>query len=83
MTTLLIDLPEEAFSALKYTPSEFTQQMRLTSAIYWYAQGKISQEKAALIAGMDRVDFLDALANEKIEVFSVDIDDLKRELDNV
>lgn len=83
MTTLLIDLPEEVFSALKYTPSEFTQQMRLTSAICWYAQGKISQEKTALIAGMDRVDFLDALANEKIEVFSVDINDLKRELDNV
>jgi predicted HTH domain antitoxin len=83
MTALVMDLPEEVFSALKYTPNEFTQQMRLTSALYWYIRGKISQEKAALIAGMDRIDFLDALANEKIEVFTVDIESLQRELENV
>jgi predicted HTH domain antitoxin len=83
MTTLAINLPEEVFSSLKYTPNEFIKQMRLTSAIYWYAKGKISQEKAAMIAEMDRVDFLEALAHDKVEVFAVDIDSLKRELENV
>ena len=82
MTTLAIDFPEEVFSSLKYTPKEFIKQMRLASAIHWYTKGKISQEKAAMIAEMDRVDFLEALAHEKIEVFSVDIDMLKQELDN-
>ena len=56
--------------------------MRLVSAIHWYTKGKISQEKAAMIAEMDRVDFLEALAHENIEVFSVDINMLKQELDN-
>ena len=82
MTTLAIDFPEEVFSSLKYTPKEFIKQMRLVSAIHWYTRGKISQEKAAMIAEMDRVDFLEALAREKIEVFSVDIDMLKQELEN-
>lgn len=80
MTTIAINLPEEVFSSLKLTPQEFVRQMRLTSAIQWYRQGKISQEKASMIAEMDRIDFLQALADEKVEVFSVDMESLKREL---
>lgn len=82
MTTLAIELPEEVFSALKRTPKDFLLQMRLASAIHWYAKGEISQEKAALIAGLDRVDFLAALAREEIEVFSVDIASLEQEFNN-
>ena len=82
MTTLAIELPEEVFSSLKRTPNEFLLQMRLASAIHWYSRGQISQEKAALIAGLDRVDFLAALAREEIEVFSVDIFSLEKELND-
>jgi hypothetical protein len=41
----------------------------------------ISQEKAAGIAGMSRWGFLDALAREQKDVFMVDIDSVKRELE--
>ena len=67
---------------MKYTPTEFIKQMRLASAIHWYAKGKISQEKAAMIAELDRADFLAALAREQVEVFTVDIDALQQELEN-
>ena len=56
--------------------------VRLASAVHWYAKGEISQEMATLIAGLDRVDFLAALAREEIEVFSVDIASLEQELNN-
>jgi predicted HTH domain antitoxin len=48
--------------------------------VHWYSRGEISQEKAAEVAGLNRKDFLLALAREKTDVFLVDIDDLKREL---
>ncbi|MDP2792815.1 MAG: UPF0175 family protein [Sulfurisoma sp.] len=80
MTTVAIDLPDEAFSALKRPPSEFARRMRLAAAIHWYARSEISMEKAALIADMDRADFLAALAAEQVEVFDVDMDSLRREL---
>lgn len=83
MTTVTIYLPEEAFSALRRSPPEFAREMRLAAAIHWYARGEISQEKAALIAGLDRADFLAILAAQRIEVFKVDIDSLERELDGV
>ncbi len=82
MTTVAIELPEEAFSALRRSPPEFAREMRLAAAIHWYARGEISQEKAAMIAGLDRTDFLATLAAQRIDVFQVDLESLQRELDH-
>jgi len=40
-------------------------------------KGEISQEKAATIAGLNRRDFIEALAREQVDVFVVDFDDLR------
>jgi predicted HTH domain antitoxin len=76
-----LELPEDLFSALRRSPDEFVQEMRLAAAIHWYERGQVSQEKAAQIAGLDRTDFLAALAREGVNVFAVDQEDLKRELE--
>ncbi len=81
MTTVSIQLPEEVFSSLRRPPAEFIQRMRLAAAIHWYARAEVSMEKAALIAGLDRVDFLEALAREQVDVFEVNMESLQRELD--
>lgn len=80
MTTLTLEFPEEVFSALRRSPAEFGREMRLAAAIHWYSRAEISQEKAAQIAGMSRAEFLGELARRKVDVFSVDPDDLQREL---
>jgi predicted HTH domain antitoxin len=80
MTRVSLDLPEEVFSARRLTPDDFVRDMRLAAAIYWYQKGEVSQEKAAQIAGLNRRDFLSALAREQVDVFAVDINDLQREL---
>jgi predicted HTH domain antitoxin len=81
MTTVSFDLPEDVFSALRRSPEEFVRALRLAAAIHWYARGELSQEKAASIAGLDRTDFLLALAREQVDAFVVDFNDLQRELD--
>ncbi len=80
MPTLTLDLPEDVFSALRRSPDEFARELRLAAAIHWYERGAVSQEKAAYIAGLDRTDFLTALAREQTDVFQVDFGSLKREL---
>ncbi len=80
MTTVTIDFPEGVFSALRKSPNEFGKELRLAAAIYWYQRTEISMERAAEVAGLDRVDFLDALAKRGIDVFQVDMDDLREEL---
>ena len=81
MTTVTLDLPEDVFSALRRSPDEFGREMRLAAAIHWYTRGELSQEKAARIAGLDRGGFLAAVAREKVDVFQVDFESLKKELD--
>ncbi|MBD2385172.1 UPF0175 family protein [Cylindrospermum sp. FACHB-282] len=81
MTTVTLELPEEIFSALRLSPNEFVRELRLAAAIYWYGRGEISQEKAANIAGLDRTDFLLALSREQVDAFTVDFEDLQRELE--
>lgn len=75
-----LELDEDMLSALRRSPDEFAREMRLAAAIHWYERGEISQEKAAHIAGLDRTDFLLALAREGEDAFVVDFADLEREL---
>ena len=81
MAKVTLELPDEVFSALRRSPEEFVAELRLAGAIHWYERGVISQEKAAHIAGLSRTDFLMVLAREEVDVFAVDIDALKSELD--
>jgi len=80
MVTVTMKLPEGVFSALRRSPEEFVRELRFAAAAHWYSRGEISQEKAAYIAGLDRTDFLLALAREGLDVFVVDPEDLKREV---
>jgi len=80
MATLTIELPDEVYTALRRSPAEVQKDARLTLAIHWYARGLISQERAAMIAGLDRTDFLMALGREKVDAFAVDMGELAREI---
>lgn len=80
MTDITLSLDENVFSALRRSPQEFANKLRLAAAIHWYERGEISQEKAAHLAGLDRTDFLLALAREGENAFVVDFDDLAQEL---
>jgi len=66
---LSIELPQDAFSALRQEPVVFVQEMRLAAAVKWYEVGRISQAKAAEIAGISRAEFLAALARYAVTPF--------------
>jgi predicted HTH domain antitoxin len=80
MAILSVTVPDEAFAAVRRSPSEFADALRLAAAVHWYSRGQLSQERAAQIAGLDRTDFLLALAREGVDAFVVDMKSLEREL---
>jgi predicted HTH domain antitoxin len=82
MATVTVEVPDDAFAALRRSPKEFAQEMRLAAAIQWYQQGLISQGRAAEIAGLSRVDFLDALFRAKVPACQITVEELKEELES-
>jgi len=80
MTPLNITVPDSALSDLRRSPTEFAREMKLAAAIHWYQRGVMSQERAAELAGLNRRDFIRALAREGVDVFVLDDASLSREL---
>ncbi len=81
MATVTIEVPDDAFSALRRSPKEFARDMRLAAAIQWYHQRLISQGKAAEIARLKRREFLEALYQAQIEASQVDVEEMKEEVE--
>ena len=80
MTTVTIELPDDVYSALRRSPADVIQEMRLAAAVEWYAQERISQGKGAEIAGVSRAEFIDELARRKIPVVQIRPEDLWQEV---
>ena len=74
------DIPVETFVHRFQSVEEFTREMRLAAAVFWYQRAEISMERAAQVAGLNIRDFLMTLAERGIDTVVVDMEDLKREL---
>jgi predicted HTH domain antitoxin len=73
-------MAEPVVMVSRRSPEEFARELLVAAAIHWYGQGAVSQERAAAIAGLDRTDFLLALAREGVDAFKVDLKSLRKEL---
>ena len=80
MPTIEVVLPEDVFLALRKSPGEVARDVRVAAAVEWYAEGLVSQGKAAELAGLSRPDFLDELAKRKVPVIQMTVEELKAEL---
>ena len=73
-------IPGDMLLALRCSPDEFIQELRLAAAIQWYAQGEIAQSKAAEFASVSRAEFLDELYLQRIPAIQVTEEALREEV---
>jgi len=78
--TIEVMLPEDVFSSLRKSPQEIASDVRIAAAVEWYAEGLVSQGKAAELAGLSRPEFLDELAKRKVAVIQMTVEELRAEL---
>jgi predicted HTH domain antitoxin len=76
---LLIEVPEEALALLRQDEAGLARELKLAAAVKWYELGKLSQDRAAALAGMSRSEFLTALSRFGVSPFQEDPEDLDRE----
>lgn len=80
MSQVSLEVPDDLLVALREQPSEFAEEARLVTAIHYLRQKRLSLGQAARLAGMNRVDFLDALAARDVAVFDLSADDATAEV---
>lgn len=83
MQTISLEIPTTTLAALGDSPSEFVSEMRIAAAIKWYELGRLSQGKAAEVAGLTRSAFIDALSRFCVSPIQITAEELAHELENV
>lgn len=80
MQTLTLNYPDDLAEAVSLTPQELESQIRLMAALKMFELGKLSSGKAAKLAGISRVEFLEMCGRYQVPVFNYAPDELEREL---
>ena len=80
MQTVSLEIPTTTFAALGESPEEFVSEMRIAAAVKWYELGRLSQGKAAEVAGLSRAAFIEALSRFKVSPIQITEEELTKEL---
>ena len=80
MPSVSIDIPEDVLLSLREQPAELSQEIGLVAAIHYFKEKRLSLGQAARFAGINRLDFLDALNTRGVSAFDLSVEDAKAEI---
>ncbi len=81
MATIEVTVPEELFTSLHKSAEQVARDVQVAAIVGWYAEGLVSQGRAAELAGLSRYDFLDELARRKVPAIQMTPEELRAELE--
>ncbi len=82
MEKIVLEIPDEVLISLKETPLEISRDIRMLAAVKFYQMGKLSSGRAAQLAGIPRVSFLQALAQYGVPIFELTPEELREDVEN-
>jgi predicted HTH domain antitoxin len=80
---LAFDIDSRVLASVRQDPEEFVRELRLAAAVKWYELERISQGRAAEIAGISRAEFIDALGRYGVTPFQQTADEILADLDRL
>lgn len=76
MVHIEFDVNEGVLASVRHDPATFTQELRLVAAVKWYEMRRISQGRAAELAGVSRAAFIEALGRYGVSPFQQTADEI-------
>jgi predicted HTH domain antitoxin len=76
---MTIEIPEGVLAALREDPATIVREMRIAAAVKWYEMRRISQGRAAEIAGVSRSEFIAALGHFGVSPFQSSTEEIIEE----
>jgi predicted HTH domain antitoxin len=83
MASLTIPYDEDLLMAAGKSPEEFEHEIRVFLAAKLFEAAKVSLGRAARMAGLPKVVFMDELSRLRVSWVNWDDDELRAELDSV
>lgn len=80
---ITLEISQDLLAALKMGAADLAQNIRNLAAIGFYQDKRLSLGKAAQLAGMNRLLFMDLLATKGIVVFDYDQSELATDLEGI
>ncbi len=80
MKQITVEYPDDLELAVLTTAEELQAQIRLMAALKMFELGKLSSGKAAALAGMSRVAFLEQCGLYGVSIFNYSPEELENEL---
>ena len=77
---LEVQYPAGFEQAVRMTKDEFAHHVRLMAALKMFELGKLSSGKAAELAGLSRIEFLETCGRYQVSVFNIPDEDVEQEL---
>ena len=81
MANVTLSVPDDLVKKLSSAGIEPGRSLSLAAAFSLCSQGQLSTSQAARLAGLTYAEFLEAAAKAKVELFPVDLEELKEEIE--
>jgi predicted HTH domain antitoxin len=80
---IAFEISQDILASLKIGIGDLLQNMRLITAINYFTDKKLSLGKASELAGYNRLEFMDILAQKGIVIFDYDESMVENELQGI
>jgi predicted HTH domain antitoxin len=82
MSIVRVEVPEEVLISLKETPETISRELSILAAVKLFELGKLSSGRAAQLAQLSRVEFLNLIGRYQVSPFTLSPEELERDVLN-